>query len=164
MWVQDVWYTVTKENLDAFSDQSCANSSIAGILTDVFGGVDKIRFKVVVSSLGQVKDLYTEDKDLDLELRLRIDNASLGYWFEDNEYEYFTPAIKVFATKLEAVLNLRPINVDGYIIKNIQDWELYLDQVIRNSKQEAANKKRQEIKQLKAELESAEKELAELVK
>ena len=44
MWVQDFWYNVTKENLDAFSDQSCANSSIAGILEDVFGGVDKIRF------------------------------------------------------------------------------------------------------------------------
>lgn len=35
MWVQDVWYTVTKENLVAFSDQSCANSSIADILEDV---------------------------------------------------------------------------------------------------------------------------------
>ena len=62
------------------------------------------------------------------------------------------------------MLNLRPINVDGYIIKNIQEWDSYLDQIIRNSKQEAANKKRQEIKQLKAELEAKEKELAELVK
>lgn len=164
MWVQDIWYTVTKENFAAFSDQSCANSSIAGILEDVFGGVDKIRFKVVVNSMGCVKDLYTEDKDLDLKLRLRIENASLGYWFEDNEYEYFTPAIKVFATKPEAVLNIRPINVDGYIIKNLQEWDSYLSEVIRNSKQEAANKKRQEIKQLKADLKAAEKELAELVK
>lgn len=164
MWVQDIWYTVTKENLDAFSDQSCANSSIAGILEDVFGGVDKIRFKVVVTSTGCVKDLYTDDKDLDAKLHDRIMLAHLGYWFEDNEYEYFTPAIKVFATKLEAVLNLRPINVDGYIIKNIQEWDSYLSQVIRNSKQEAANKKRQEIKQLKADLKAAEKELAELVK
>ncbi|QZI93905.1 hypothetical protein HFGIMCCB_00056 [Enterobacteria phage Whisky] len=162
MWVQDIWYTVTKENLELFMKTGSANADIAESLIDAFESVDKIRFKVGVNLSGQVTRLYAENGK---ELHHRLEHhLGLNYWFEPNEVKYFTPEINKLSTKLEAVLNLRPINVDGYIIKNIQDWELYLDQVIRNSKQEAANKKRQEIKQLKAELEAKEKELAELVK
>lgn len=162
MWEKDVWYTVTKEDLELFMKTGSANADIAESLIDAFDSVDKIRFKVGVNLLGQVIRLYAENEQ---ELHHRLEHhLGLNYWFEPNEVKYFTPESKKISNKLESVLNIRPINVDGYIIKNMQDWDLYLEQVIWTSKQEAAEKKRQEIKQLKADLEAAEKELAELVK
>lgn len=164
MWKQDVWYVTNQEKLESFMDTGSADNTIGTILIDVFGGVDNIRFKVSVNCNGDVDKLIVEDGRDFYELHRRLDKAGIRYWFDRGEYDYFFPETQRSLSKLEEVLNIKALNVDGYIIKNIQDWELYLDQVIRNSKQEAANKKRQEIKQLKAELEAAEKELAELVK
>lgn len=164
MWKQDVWYVTNNENIESFIDKGSANSMIGTILIDVFGGVDNIRFKVSVNCNGDVDKLIIEDGRDFYELHRRLEKAGLRYWFDRDEYEYFFPESQRASSKLEEVLNIKSLNVDGYIIKNIQEWDSYLDQVIRNSKQEAANKKRQEIKQLKAELEAAEKELAELVK
>lgn len=164
MWKQDVWYVTNQEKLESFMDNGSADNTIGTILIDVFGGVDNIRFKVSVNCNGDVDKLIVEDGRDFYELHSRLDKAGISYWFDRGEYDYFFPETQRSLSKLEEVLNIKALNVDGYIIKNIQDWELYLDQVIRNSKQEAANKKRQEIKQLKAELEAAEKELAELVK
>ncbi|XAO15215.1 hypothetical protein [Escherichia phage FL20] len=164
MWKQDVWYVTNQEKLESFMDTGSADNTIGTILIDVFGGVDNIRFKVSVNCNGDVDKLIVEDGKDFYELHRRLDKAGIRYWFDRGEYDYFFPETQRSLSKLEEVLNIKALNVDGYIIKNIQDWELYLDQVIRNSKQEAANKKRQEIKQLKAELEAAEKELAELVK
>ncbi|QEG05370.1 hypothetical protein JK32_00059 [Shigella phage JK32] len=164
MWKQDVWYVTNQEKLESFMDTGSADNTIGTILIDVFGGVDNIRFKVSVNCNGDVDKLIVEDgRDFD-ELHRRLDKAGIRYWFDRGEYDYFFPETQRSLSKLEEVLNIKVLNVDGYIIKNIQEWDSYLDQVIRNSKQEAANKKRQEIKQLKAELEAAEKELAELVK
>ena len=164
MWKQDVWYVTNQENLESFMDTGSADNTIGTILIDVFGGVDKIRFKVSVNCNGDVDKLIVEDGRDFYELHRRLDKAGISYWFDRGEYDYFFPETQSSLSKLEEVLSIKSLNVDGYIIKNIQDWELYLDQIIRNSKQEAANKKRQEIKQLKAELEAKEKELAELVK
>lgn len=164
MWKQDVWYVTNQEKLESFMDTGSADNTIGAILIDVFGGVDNIRFKVSVNCNGDVDKLIVEDGRDFYELHRRLDKAGIRYWFDRGEYDYFFPETQRSLSKLEEVLNIKSLNVDGYIIKNIQEWDSYLDQVIRNSKQEAANKKRQEIKQLKAELEAAEKELAELVK
>lgn len=164
MWKQDVWYVTNQEKLESFMDTGSADNTIGTILIDVFGGVDNIRFKVSVNCNGDVDKLIVEDGRDFYELHRRLDKAGIHYWFDRGEYDYFFPETQRSLSKLEEVLNIKSLNVDGYIIKNIQEWDSYLDQIIRNSKQEAANKKRQEIKQLKAELEAAEKELAELVK
>lgn len=164
MWKQDVWYVTNQEKLESFMDTGSADNTIGTILIDVFGGIDNIRFKVSVNCNGDVDKLIVEDGRDFYELHRRLDKAGIRYWFDRGEYDYFFPETQRSLSKLEEVLNIKVLNVDGYIIKNIQEWDSYLDQVIRNSKQEAANKKRQEIKQLKAELEAAEKELAELVK
>lgn len=164
MWKQDVWYVTNQEKLESFMDTGSADNTIGTILIDVFGGVDNIRFKVSVNCNGDVDKLIVEDGRDFYELHRRLDKAGIRYWFDRGEYDYFFPETQRSLSKLEEVLNIKSLNVDGYIIKNIQEWDSYLDQIIRNSKQEAANKKRQEIKQLKAELEAAEKELAELVK
>lgn len=141
MWKQDVWYVTNRETLESFMDTGSANNKIGTILIDVFGGVDNIRFKVSVNCNGDVDKLIVEDdKDFD-ELRRRLDKAHLSYWFDRGEYEYFFPETQRSLSKLEEVLRIKSLNVDGYIIKNLQEWDSYLDQVIRNSKQEAANKK-----------------------